>query len=101
MSEDRTLFPAPPEGLPVPRVSRRQFLALVGSTTAAMLIAACSPSAPAGPPAGATTAPTSAPQVSTGGGELNYLTWTNFVPEMDTKLDELCKQWGDKNKVNV
>src|SRR5262249_35829873 len=46
-------------------------------------------------------AATSAPQVSTGGGELSYLHWTNFVPEMDTKLDELAKQWGDKNKVTV
>ena len=39
--------------------------------------------------------------MSTGGGDLNYLHWTNFVPEMDAKLDELAKKWGDANKVNV
>jgi multiple sugar transport system substrate-binding protein len=85
-------------------LSRRQFLAVVGSATAAALLAACAPSGTPAPSGGATPAPggaTSAPQVSTGGGELSYLHWTNFVPEMDTKLDELAKKWGDSNKVNV
>ena len=83
-------------------LTRRQFLRFAGTASAAALLAACSPggtSAPAG--TGSTPAASSAPQVSTGGGELSYLTWTNFVPEMDSKLDELAKKWGDQNKVTV
>lgn len=79
-------------------LTRRQFLAVAGTATAAALLAACAPSA--GTPAPGSGA-TSAPQVSTGGGDLNYLHWTNFVPEMDTKLDDLAKTWGAQNKVNV
>src|SRR5947209_2907071 len=84
-------------------LSRRQFLALVGSATAAALLAACAPSASPAPATGSTpvAGATTAPQVSTGGGDLNYLHWTNFIPEMDAKLDELAKKWGDTNKVNV
>ncbi|MBI3734150.1 MAG: extracellular solute-binding protein [Chloroflexi bacterium] len=77
-------------------MTRRRFLTLAGTASAAAVLAACSPggSAPAG-------GPTNAPQVSTGGGDLNFLTWTNFVPEMDKSLDELAKKWGDQNKVKV
>lgn len=82
------------------QMTRRQFLTLAGTASAAALLAACAPGGGA-PSAGTTPGATSAPQVSTGGGELSYLTWTNFVPEMDTKLDQLAKTWGDQNKVNV
>src|SRR5712692_5184326 len=78
-------------------LTRRQFLKLAAASSAGIVMAACAPAA-APAPSGAAT---SAPQVATGGGELNFLTWTNFVPEMDTKMDELAKKWGTDNKVNV
>ena len=84
------------------RLTRRQFLTLAGTTSAAAFLAACAPGATTAPSVpGGTPAVTTAPQVSTGGGELSYLHWTNFVPEMDAKLDELAKKWGDQNKVTV
>lgn len=82
-------------------ITRREFLRLAAFTSAGLVLAACAPSATPAPLGGGTTAPTAVPQASTGGGELHFLTWTNFVPEMDTKLDELAKKWGDQNKVNV
>ena len=104
MSEDSGLLRAaesdPRSG--ATHLTRRQFLVLAGSASAAALLAACSP---AGTPAPATgpspAAATSAPQVSTGGGELKFLNWTNFVPEMDTKFDDLAKAWGAQNKVTL
>jgi multiple sugar transport system substrate-binding protein len=78
-------------------MSRRRFLSIVGSASAAAVLAACAPAA--GP--GAQTAPTAVPQVSFAGTELSFLTWNNFVPEMDTELDKICKAWGEKNKVTM
>lgn len=92
---------------PSPSVSRRKFLGLAATTVATAVMAACAPSAPATAPAakdaGAakTGEQAKAPNVSTGGGELLFLTWNNFVPEMDKKLDELCAKWGTDNKVKV
>ncbi len=82
-------------------LTRRRFLTLAGTASAAALLAACAPGGPPAPSGGATPGPTTAPQVSTGGGELNFLTWTNFVPDMDKKLDELAAKWGQDNKVNL
>ena len=106
--ESKTSVPLSPERkAATTALTRRQFLTLAGAASAAALLAACSPSGGGSTPAPATgstpaaPAATTAPQVATGGGELSYLHWTNFVPDMDTKLDELCKTWGDKNKVKV
>lgn len=89
-------------------MSRRRFLSIVGSASAAAMLAACGTATTPAPSGGGTpagtgaqTAPTAVPQVATGGGELTYLTWTNFVPEMDTALDKLGAEWGEKNKVTV
>src|SRR5947209_20313093 len=83
MSEQSPIPDPNPEEPQANRLTRRQFLTLAGTTSAAALLAACAPgatNAPSGP--GGTPAVTGAPQVSTGGGELSYLHWTNFVPEM-------------------
>lgn len=96
-----------------PQVTRRRFLGLAATTAAAAVVAACTPATPTTTQPSAPTqaagaqqktgeqTKAQAPNVSTGGGELLFLTWTNFVPEMDAKLDELAKQWGDQNKVKV
>src|SRR5438067_1583516 len=102
MSEQKSTSEATSEERQGSQLTRRQFLTLAGTASAAALLAACAPgatTAPSGP--GGTPVATALPQVSTGGGELSYLHWTNFVPEMDAKLDELAKKWGDSNKVNV
>ena len=75
-------------------LTRRRFLSAAGTVGAGAALAACAPAAtPAPAPIAAepTKAPVAAPVVSTGGGTLTFLTWNNFVPEMDAKLDELCK----------
>jgi multiple sugar transport system substrate-binding protein len=87
------------------KITRRKFLTIAGTATASTALAACAaPTAvPAPKPAEQKPAEAkpAAPAVATGGGSLSFLTWTNFVPEMDTKLDQMTKAWGDKNKVDV
>ncbi len=85
------------------RLTRRQFLTLAGTASAAALLAACAPSGTTAPSGAGTTAAgvaTKAPAVIAGT-ELSFLNWTNFQPDMDTKFDELAKKWGDQNKVNM
>jgi multiple sugar transport system substrate-binding protein len=93
-------------------LTRRRFLGVAATSALAALAAACAPATPTQAPAQKDTAAqkpaeaktgdqAKAPAVSTGGGELLFLTWNNFVPEMDKKLDELGAKWGTDNKVKV
>ncbi len=87
------------------KLTRRKFLTIAGTATVGTALAACAAptAAPAPKPAEQKPAEAkpAAPAVATGGGTLTFLTWTNFVPEMDTKLDQMAKTWGEKNKVDV
>ena len=99
-------------GLVVPgasALSRRRFLAMTVSGAAAAaftgLLAACS--APSPTPAAAPTTPAgqpasqAAPGGFSGGGSLNILMRSHFVPAFDVWFDKWAADWGAKNKVQV
>ncbi len=81
-------------------IDRRQFLkasaAGLGSLAFAPLLAACaSTPPPAAAPAGGAT------RSFTGGGSLNVLSRSHFIPAFDRWLDDGAAQWGAKNRVDV
>src|SRR5437867_7467482 len=94
MSAARSASPKPAHGRS--RCTRRWFFGASGGAVATAILAACGGAAPA---AGVPKA--SGPPAGFGGGALQILLRSHFVPAYDTWLDAWAKAWGETNKVAV
>ena len=81
-------------------LSRRRFLAAsIGVAVASLLTACGSPSTTPSPPAAGQSA--AGPGGFSGGGKLNLLMRSHFVPAFDEWFNKWADDWGARNKVEI
>src|SRR5512138_3108332 len=78
----------------VSNLTRREFIKIAATTTAAVVLAACAPTVPSAPAQAPTTAKTPGAPAVLKGTTLNMLQWSHFVPEGDKYFDAKAAEWG-------
>jgi multiple sugar transport system substrate-binding protein len=85
----------------VSNLTRREFIKIAATTTAAAVLAACAPAVAPAPAQAPSTATTPGAPAVLKGTSLNMLQWSHFVPEGDKYFDAKAAEWGQKNNVDI